>query len=245
MENEVGVYAAICKVQKALAKYGIAKDRQNDQQNYAFRGIDDVYNALAYPLAEAQLCIIPRFTEREVVERVSASNKALFYVTVKGEFDLVGPDGSRHTAIAFGEAMDSGDKATNKAMSAAYKYMCMQVFCIPTEGDNDADKTTHDVKPASRIEQVREDIAKSKAAEPKGEAFPADPEDLKALLDQVQRDPDAISDVGTHFRELITESLGEDAWKRARKMSIEGKPPIETTVRRLYWLYKSKDLAVK
>jgi hypothetical protein len=42
--------------------------------------------------------------------------------------------------------MDSGDKATNKAMSAAYKYAAMQAFCIPTEGDNDADAQTHEVK---------------------------------------------------------------------------------------------------
>ena len=42
--------------------------------------------------------------------------------------------------------MDSGDKATNKAMSAAYKYAALQTFCIPTEGDNDADATTHEVK---------------------------------------------------------------------------------------------------
>ena len=42
--------------------------------------------------------------------------------------------------------MDTADKATNKAMSAAYKYMAMEVFCIPTEGDNDADATTHEVK---------------------------------------------------------------------------------------------------
>jgi hypothetical protein len=41
--------------------------------------------------------------------------------------------------------MDSGDKATNKAMSAAFKYACMEVFCIPTEGNPDADQQTHDV----------------------------------------------------------------------------------------------------
>jgi hypothetical protein len=43
--------------------------------------------------------------------------------------------------------MDSGDKATNKAMSAAYKYAALQTFCIPTEGDNDADAVTHVVVP--------------------------------------------------------------------------------------------------
>jgi hypothetical protein len=61
-------------------------------------------------------------------------------------FDFVSADdGSMHEVVTFGEAMDSGDKATNKAMSAAYKYACMQAFCIPTEGDNDADAKTHEV----------------------------------------------------------------------------------------------------
>jgi predicted outer membrane protein len=54
-------------------------------------------------------------------------------------------DGSSHTIKTYGEAMDSADKATNKAMSAAYKYAAIQSFCIPTEGDHDADKTTHEV----------------------------------------------------------------------------------------------------
>ena len=41
--------------------------------------------------------------------------------------------------------MDSGDKSSNKAMSAAYKYACFLAFAIPTEGDNDADSHTHEV----------------------------------------------------------------------------------------------------
>jgi hypothetical protein len=62
---------------------------------------------------------------------------------VEAEFDFVAAsDGSKHTVKTYGEAMDSGDKATNKAMSAAYKYAAFQAFCIPTEGDNDADATT-------------------------------------------------------------------------------------------------------
>jgi hypothetical protein len=58
-------------------------------------------------------------------------------------------DGSKHTVVTVGEAMDSGDKASNKAMSAAYKYAAFQTFCIPTEGDNDADSTTHEVAAAA------------------------------------------------------------------------------------------------
>jgi len=140
------VYKAIAAVTRALGKEGIAKGRSNDQQHYKFRGIDDIYNALSSELAAAELCIIPRIVSRESVERQGRSGGALFYVTIAAEYDIVSAvDGSMHTASAYGEAMDSGDKATNKAMSAAYKYMAMQLFCIPTEGDNDADSTTHEV----------------------------------------------------------------------------------------------------
>jgi hypothetical protein len=144
----MNVYQAISAVQKDLSTQGISKDRKNMQgSGYSFRGIDDVYNALAPFLAKHGLCILPRVLNRESVERQSKAGGALFYITVEVEFDLVAADGSKHTIKTFGEAMDSGDKATNKAMSAAYKYACMQSFCIPTEGDNDADAQTHQVAP--------------------------------------------------------------------------------------------------
>jgi hypothetical protein len=139
------VYQAINAVQRALASTGISKDRQASGfgNGYAFRGIDDVYNAIAPLLAEHQLVIIPRCVERTETQRPSG-NKTLYFVLVKMEFDFISSeDGSKHVACVFGEAMDSGDKATNKAMSIAYKYACFQTFAIPTEGDNDPDATVH------------------------------------------------------------------------------------------------------
>lgn len=143
------VYAAISKVMADIGKAGISKGRKNEQQGYKFRGIDDVYNALSGFLSSAGLCILPRVLKREVTERTTQKGGVIFYVVLDVEFDLVcAEDGSRHTVSTVGEAMDTGDKATNKAMSAAYKYACMEVFCIPTEGDNDADSTTHEVAAA-------------------------------------------------------------------------------------------------
>lgn len=141
------VYQAINAVQTELASIGISKSSRNSQgAGYNFRGIDAVYNVLSSIMAKNGLCIIPRMLTRSCEERTSKSGGALFYVTVEAEFDLVSAeDGSKHTARTFGEAMDSGDKATNKAMSAAYKYMAFQTFAIPTEGDNDADNHTHEV----------------------------------------------------------------------------------------------------
>ena len=134
------VYQAINAIQADLAKTGIEKNRRNLQgSGYNFRGIDDVYNAIAPLLATHKLCILPRMISRNCDERLSKSGGSLFYVTVEAEFDFVSSeDGTKHTVKTFGEAMDSGDKATNKAMSAAYKYAAFQAFAIPTEGDNDA-----------------------------------------------------------------------------------------------------------
>lgn len=145
------VFKAINNVQAELAKIGISKDRKNQQQGYAFRGIDDVYGTISPLLAKEGLVILPHYTERTCVERTTTKGGLLFYVTVKGTFDIVdSSDGSSTQCETYGEAMDSADKATNKAMSAAYKYVCLQTFCIPTEGDNDADATTHNVQPATR-----------------------------------------------------------------------------------------------
>jgi len=137
------VYAAISRIGEALSKVGISKSRTNEQQRYKFRGIDEVYGALAPLLPQHGLIVVPRILDRQSVDRVSKSGTAQFYVTVCAEFDFIAvSDGSKVTARTYGEAQDSGDKATNKAMSAAYKYAAFQTFCIPTEGDNDADATT-------------------------------------------------------------------------------------------------------
>ena len=176
------VYKAINAVQLELAKAGISKNRRNTQgSGYNFRGIDDVYNAVSPLLAAHGLCILPRVLSRECVERTSKNGGALFYVTVEAEFDFVSAeDGSKHTVKTFGEAMDSGDKATNKAMSAAYKYAAFQAFAIPTEGDNDADSATHEVKPETNMNgQLADFLAAIESA--------SDLDELKSVYMQATR----------------------------------------------------------
>lgn len=204
------VYEAINKVQAALAKEGIGKDRKNAAQGYSFRGIDDVYNALSPLLAQHGLCILPRMLSREVVERESAKGAALFYVTVSAEFDFVAAeDGSKHTVKTYGEAMDSGDKATNKAMSAAYKYAAMQAFAIPTEGDHDTETQTHEVKAKAYPSPVKSALA--------GEAI-SDEQNVKlskvasALIDLVNQEHEEDADNRYKIWELV-ESIDDDAEK--------------------------------
>lgn len=145
------VYEAVTQVTAIMASEGIPKSRSNQQQGYKFRGIDDVFYALSRHLANAKLCILPRVMDRKVVERPTKSGGVSTYVVLEVEFDMVSSvDGSKHTIRTMGEAMDTADKATNKAMSAAMKYACLLAFQIPTEGDNDAD--------ASHLEPASQDL---------------------------------------------------------------------------------------
>lgn len=171
------VYQTIAAVMRDISKEGIAKGRKNAQQGYNFRGIDDVYNVLSPILAHHGLVILPRVIHREQVERQTAKGGALFYTTLTVEFDFVSADdGSKHTVTTIGEAMDSADKSANKAMSAAYKYACFQTFAIPTEGDNDADAHTHEVRIAT---------VTAKQAEAIKDALEASGRDVEAFMNWV------------------------------------------------------------
>lgn len=141
------VYKAIEKVMADLSKIGISKSKTNTQQNFKYRGVDDVMNELSALLPKHGLLILPRVTKYQCVERVSASGKPLFYTVLDVEYDFVSSeDGSKHTVgPMIGEAMDSGDKSANKAMAIAYKYVCFQAFCIPTEATSDPDAEVHNV----------------------------------------------------------------------------------------------------
>jgi hypothetical protein len=155
----MNIYQAISGVQKDLAGMGIAKNKENKMQGYKFRGVDDIYNALSSILPMHGVVILPRMLSRECVERVNQKGTALFYTTVEAEFDIVSTvDGTKHTVKTYGEAMDSGDKSTNKAMSAAYKYACIQSFCIPTEGDNDTENTTHEIASVKKTKLTQPEI---------------------------------------------------------------------------------------
>lgn len=155
------VYVAISAITGIMAGEGISKSRKNEQQGYKFRGIDDVYAALSRHLSEQKLCILPRVVERSTVERPTKSGGVSTYTTLTVEFDLVSAvDGSTHTIRTVGEAMDTADKSSNKAQSAAMKYACLLAFQIPTEGDNDTENHHHEkARPASLEGVLADSIA--------------------------------------------------------------------------------------
>ena len=120
----------------------IGKDKSNQQQGFKYRGIDDVMNALQPLLAKHKVFVTPEIIEQIREERQTQKGGNLIYSVCTVKYTFFAEDGSSITAVVIGEGMDSGDKATNKAMSIAFKYACFQVFCIPTEEMKDPDATT-------------------------------------------------------------------------------------------------------
>jgi hypothetical protein len=139
-------------IPKVMADVGaIEKARRNDQQKYFFRGIDDVLAAFQPVLAKHRVFYIPEVLGTPVItERTTKSGGTLIYTSLQIAYTFYAPDGSSVRSVVVGEAMDSGDKSSNKAMSAALKYCLLQVFCVPTEENEDADAQSHEVRPAAK-----------------------------------------------------------------------------------------------
>ena len=132
------IYAAMSGV---MAEIGaIAKAGENRAQGFKFRGIDDVYNAVHGAMIKHQVFCIPRvLTRTETIGETKQGSKS-FRVILEMEFDFATIDGSIVTVgPIFGEAMDTSDKATNKANSACHKYAFLMTFAIPTRDLEDAD----------------------------------------------------------------------------------------------------------
>ena len=146
-------------VGQAMREIGaVGKNSRNQQQGFMYRGIDAVMNAINPVMAKLGLFIVPEVLEQTREERTNAKGTTLLYSILKIKYTLYAPDGSNVSCVVIGEGMDTGDKASNKAMAIGLKYAAFQLFMIPTEEMIDPDSETHNVAP--------------KAAKPKPEEKP-------------------------------------------------------------------------
>lgn len=120
----------------------ITKSERNQQQGFKFRGIDNVMNELHELFAKNDVFILQEVQDFTVDARPTAKGGTLFYTRAKIKFRYTTTDGSFVETVNVGEAMDSGDKGMNKAMSIALKYSLLQMFLIPTEEQKDPEATT-------------------------------------------------------------------------------------------------------
>jgi len=138
MENKLPIAQALSEVMKAVG--AIAKKDKNTAQGFNFRGIDSVVNAVSPALQKFGVVVVPSVEEYDYqTVEIGRNRTAMGHVRVKVTYTFIGVNGDAIKATVVGEAMDSGDKATAKAMSVAFRTALLQSLSLPTdEVDPDA-----------------------------------------------------------------------------------------------------------
>jgi hypothetical protein len=138
MENKLPIAQALNEIMKAVG--AIAKKDKNTAQGFNFRGIDSVVNAVSPALQKFGVVIVPSVEEYDYqTVEIGRNRTAMGHVRVKVTYTFIGANGDAIKATVVGEAMDSGDKATAKAMSVAFRTALLQSLSLPTdEVDPDA-----------------------------------------------------------------------------------------------------------
>ena len=148
------IYAAILGVMGDVGAVG--KNATNQQQRYKYRSIDDLISALNPAMAKNGVFVVPGEIMEEVrQDHATKGGGVLHFVKLRIRYRFYAADGSYIDVITIGEAMDSGDKATNKAETAAFKYALSQVFAVPTHDDADATDPEPIEPPKKQAEQNR------------------------------------------------------------------------------------------
>lgn len=131
------IYGKMAAIMASLLAIG--KERENPQQRYKFRGIDDAMNALHGPLSTHGVFYTAAVRDVRQREYATKSGTTMLHVMLTAAYTFHCEDGSSVTFEAVGEASDSGDKAAGKAQAYALKVALLQVFCIPTEEQKDTE----------------------------------------------------------------------------------------------------------
>ena len=129
----------------------IAKKDKNTSQGFNFRGIDSVVNAVSPALQKYGVIVVPSVEDYEYATvEIGRNRTAMGHVKVKVTYTFIGSNGDSIKATVVGEAMDSGDKATAKAMSVAFRTALLQALSLPTD-EPDPDATSYERSSAKDV----------------------------------------------------------------------------------------------
>lgn len=192
------IYKRLAEINKKITAIG--KNKQNVQQKFAYRGVDDVMNELHSLFAEHEVIILPELITGSREERQSKSGGVLITSLNDYKFTFVTVDGSFCHAIIRGEGMDSGDKSSNKSIAVALKYALTQMFLIPTDEMKDPDAECHEPK-AKKPEPKPYDIA-LKAVN--------SATDLAMMRDKINESTKLTTEEKDSLHKLINERIKKD-----------------------------------
>lgn len=212
------IYEALAAVMADVKAVG--KDSRNLQHNFNFRGIDAVVNAANPALVKHGVIVVPELLKKEYgTVEVGKNRTRMAHCQVEVCYRFYGPDGSNIPVTVPGEAMDSGDKATAKAMSVAFRTALIQALALPTD-EPDPDANSYERSAATDrawLTDVERRIAEA-----------AHPDQLQ----QVSHELDAKRDSGEceddQYERLW--QLGESRYHElVRAMQQQQRPPAQPT----------------
>lgn len=139
------VFQAVSDVMNDVRE--VRKTGRNKSQNFNFRGIDAVMNAVGPKLREHGVIVTPIRAELEGIE-VDAGRKKAKDTSGIVTYRWFGPDGSHFDSQVYAEGRDYADKGGAKTMSVALRTCILQTLCLPTD-DPDPDEDYIESSPAA------------------------------------------------------------------------------------------------
>jgi len=120
----------------------VRKEQVNQHQRFNFRGVDAVVNAVSPAFREHGIIVAPTLLEKELKETRTSKGAIMEIVHLTVRYTFFGPAGDKIEATVAAESFDSGDKATAKAMSVAFRTALLQTLALPTDETDDPDHHT-------------------------------------------------------------------------------------------------------
>ena len=145
MTVEPQIYGALAAVMADVT--AVPKGDKNQAQNFSFRGIDSILNAVGPALRTHRVVVLPLLESVETTTvEVGKNRSRMAHVQLRVRYRFVADDGSSVDAVVPAEAFDSGDKAVSKAMSVAFRTVLIQALALPTN-DPDPDAVSYERAP--------------------------------------------------------------------------------------------------
>lgn len=198
------IYTLISKVMHDVG--AVKKAERNNHQNFNFRGIDAVINAVSPAFRAHGIVTYPILITHEYETVTVGQNRTqMGHARITVKYVFCAPDGSSIEVVVPAESMDSGDKATAKAMSVAYRTALLQTLCLPTD-DTDPDAHTYErsstvndrpaTRPTQRTEPAPAPVAPARK-KPSGEKLRSDAQAnlINQMLKALDAEEELIVDV--------------------------------------------------
>lgn len=179
--KELNLYQKILKITESIGS--IKKTGKNQQQGYGFIEQSEVMAELRPQLVKWGVVIQPETVSRTTDKFQNSKGTTFVHANVVSRYTVINADNPEERFVSewdAGEAMDTSDKATNKAVTASQKTYLMKLFNISDK--DDADKDSPEAQPP-----------KNKVPKPTDKATPKQKQQLMNMMKAVGMDKDQMS----------------------------------------------------